>query len=102
MSIMREATMVYAPAGGPSCVLGSLRVNADDTLEWDIRKDVSITSEDDAEVIAGLSEYLKDGSASIGGMALFEWIVSTFSHTIQIQESASQPVRLAAGQAIPY
>jgi hypothetical protein len=97
---MREATLVYAPVEGPPCILGYLKVNPDETLEWNIRKDVSFASEDDAAVIAGLREHLEDGSAAIGGAALFEWITSTFSHTIQVQELATQPLRLAAGRAL--
>jgi hypothetical protein len=99
---MREATLVYVPVEGPPCILGHLKVNLDGTLEWNIRKDVSFVSEDDAAVIAGLSECLEDGLARLGGAALFEWIASTFSHTIQVQEGAFQPLSLAAGQAIPY
>jgi hypothetical protein len=100
MNITREATLVYAPVEGPPCILGHLRVNPDETLEWNIRKDVSFASEDDSTVIAGLSEFLEDASAIFGGAALFECIASTFSHTIQVQEPAFHSLKLAAGRAV--
>jgi hypothetical protein len=100
-SIMREATLVYAPVEGPPCILGYLKVNPDQTLEWNIRKDVSFASEDDAAVIAGLREHLEDGSAAIGGAAFFQWITSNFSHTIQVQEVGHTASRAGGGPRCP-
>jgi hypothetical protein len=93
--------MVYAPTGAAPRLLGYLKLREGDTLEWSLRSDVSFASREDAELIGGLSDYLQDNSAYMGGMALLEWMESTFSHAIRFQE-ASQPLRLSAGQALPY
>jgi hypothetical protein len=100
-SIMRELTIVYAPTGAAPRLLGYLKLKEDDTLEWSLSGDISFASSEDVELIEGFSEYLQDSSACMGGMALLEWMESTFSHSIRFQE-ASRPLSLAAGQALPY
>jgi hypothetical protein len=97
---MRKATLVYVPAVGPSCVIGELTVHSDDSLEWRIRNDLVIPSEDDAEVIAGLGDYLKENAAYVGGIATLEMLASTFSHTLRLEESVPQLRSRAAGQAL--
>jgi hypothetical protein len=85
LSSAREAIVVYSPAGRQPCLLGLLRLNKHDALEWSARAEVVVASEDDAEVIAGFGEYVNSGCADIGGPAMLELLTSTFSHTIRIE-----------------
>jgi hypothetical protein len=99
---MRKATLVYVPPVGPSSIIGELTVHSDDSLEWRLRKDLVIPSETDAEVIAGLGDYLAENAAYVGGIATFEMVASTLSNTIRLEESAPQLRSRAAGKGASH